>query len=118
LVVLALQVATGLVADDEIANVGPLNRWVSTDTALTLTWFHKEVSEKAVILLVALHVGAIFFYRLARRRDLIGPMLSGDQRHPPGTPASDDGAPRRVLALAVALACAALAAWVYSLGAV
>lgn len=117
LAVLTLQVATGLVADDEIVNVGPLNRYVATDTALTLTWFHKAVGEKLVFALVALHVAAIFFYRMVRRRDLIGPMVHGDQLATPQTPATDDGASRRLIALFVALACGALAMWVASLGA-
>jgi cytochrome b len=116
LAVLALQVASGLVADDEIAHIGPLNRFVSSDTALKLTWLHKAVFEKLVIALVALHVAVILFYRFARRRDLIGPMLHGDQTAPAGTPSSGDGTARRVLALACLLACAALAVWVASLG--
>jgi cytochrome b len=117
LLVLAVQVGTGLVADDEIASVGPLNRFVDTDTGLTLTWFHKEVGEKVVIVLVALHLGAIAFYRWVRRRDLIGPMLRGDQLLPAGTPASDDGTVRRLMALVLIVACIGLARWVASLGA-
>ena len=35
-------VATGLVADDEIANLGPLNRFVSSATASQATGWHKE----------------------------------------------------------------------------
>ena len=37
---LALQVATGLVADDEIATVGPLNRFVSGSLASQATGWH------------------------------------------------------------------------------
>lgn len=117
LVALLLQVATGLVADDEIASVGPLNRFVSSDTALKLTWYHKEVGEKLIIILVVLHLGAMAFYRWVKRRDLVGPMVSGDQPAEAGTPASEDGAGHRLLALGVAAACAALAAWVASLAA-
>ena len=114
---LAVQVGTGLVADDEIASVGPLNRFVATDTGLALTWFHKEVGEKFVIVLVALHLGAIAFYRWVRGRNLVTPMLSGDQALPAGSPASDDGLVRRLMALGLIVACAALARWVASLGA-
>jgi hypothetical protein len=51
-----------------------------------------------------------------RRRDLIGPMLRGDQLLPAGTPASDDGTVRRLMALALIVACIGLARWVASLG--
>ena len=115
--VLAAQVGTGLVADDEIANLGPLNRFVASDTALTLTWFHKAVGEKIVIGLVALHLLAIAYHQLLRRRDLVGPMLRGDRLLPAGTPASDDGPVRRIIALGLIVAAVVLARWVASLGA-
>jgi cytochrome b len=116
LLALSVQVASGLVADDEIASVGPLNRLVATETGLWWTWFHKEVGEKVVIVLVALHLGAIAFYRWVRRRDLVGPMVRGDRMLPAGTPASDDGTVRRLMALVLIVACVALARWVASLG--
>lgn len=116
LAVLAVQVASGLVADDEIANVGPLNRFVTTDTGLVWTWFHKEVGEKLVIVLAVLHVAAIAFYRVVRRRDLIGPMVRGDQPQPADTPPSRDGLASRTLALVLFLAGVALALWVGRLG--
>lgn len=100
---LGLQVATGLFADDEIANVGPLNRWVSGRTAHMLTELHEAIGGSLLIGMIGLHLAAIVFYRVVRRRDLVGPMLSGDKPLPPGTPASDDRSPRRLLALAVAV---------------
>ena len=42
--VLVIQVATGLVADDEIATTGPLNRFVATDTGLAATGWHKGLN--------------------------------------------------------------------------
>lgn len=116
LALLLVQVATGLVADDEIANVGPLNRFVSSATALSATAWHKEWGAGLLIALVVLHVLAIVFYALARRRDLVRPMITGDKRLAVGTPASADGVRQRILALVVAMACAALVAWVARLG--
>ena len=40
LAILGVQVATGLVGDDEIANVGPLNKFVATATGLAATGWH------------------------------------------------------------------------------
>ena len=116
LAVLGLQVATGLVADDEIANLGPLNRFVSTETALLATSWHRGVGEKLLIALVLLHVAAIVFYRVRRGLDLTRPMWTGDKLLPSDTPASADGAAQRLRALVLALAVAALVAWVVRLG--
>ena len=57
----AVQVATGLVADDEIANTGPLNRFVSSDTALVATGWHKEWGQWILLGLGALQVVAIVY---------------------------------------------------------
>lgn len=109
--VLALQVASGLFADDEIANVGPLNRFVSGATASLLTAWHKDWGAPLLLGLVVLHLAAILFYRLARGQNLVRPMLTGDKPLPPGTPASDDGRGARLRALGLALAIALLVGW-------
>lgn len=113
---LALQVGTGLVADDEIANVGPLNRFVSGATATSATAWHKDFGQYILMALVLLHVAAIVFYRVRKGRNLVGPMISGDKSLPAGTPAARDSGATRVLALLLAAACAALATWVMRLG--
>jgi cytochrome b len=109
--VLALQVGTGLFADDEIANVGPLNRYISGATAGMLTGWHKDWGAPLLLGLVVLHIAAILFYRLARGKDLIRPMLGGDKPLPADTPASEDGVRSRVVALGLALVTAALLGW-------
>jgi cytochrome b len=113
--VLTAQVGLGLFSDDEIAFVGPLNRYVSVDTGLLATSLHKTWGQWLIIGLAALHVLAIVVYRL-RRKDLIGPMIVGDKPLPPGTPASADGLGQRALALALALGAGGLAWWVSRLG--
>jgi cytochrome b len=113
--VLAVQVGTGLVSDDEIANVGPLNKLVATDTGLLATSWHKSWGQWIIVTLVGLHVLAIVVYQL-RKKDLLRPMLVGDRLLPPGTPASEDGWRQRLLALVLALASAAGVAWVLRIG--
>ena len=113
---LCVQVATGLVADDEIANVGPLNRFVSSDTDSLATGWHKNYGQWILIALVVLHIAAILFYLLKKRQNLIGPMWGGDKPLPASTPASADGKAQRLLALALVLLCGGLAVWVASLG--
>lgn len=106
LAALAVQVATGLVADDEIANVGPLNRFVATATGLAATGWHNTWGKGLVIGLVLLHVAALAVYRW-RGKHLVAAMVGGDKLLPVGTPASADSARERLLALALLAAVAA-----------
>jgi cytochrome b len=112
LLVLAAQVGTGLVSDDEIAFQGPLNRLVDSGTGLAATWYHKDVGQWLLAALVALHLLAILYYLLKKKQNLVGPMVHGDKPAAPGTPPSQDNARSRLLALAVLAACAAVVAWV------
>ena len=116
LAVVGVQVATGLVADDEIANIGPLNRFVSSDTVSQATGWHKEYGQWLLIALVVLHVLAIVFYLVKKRLNLVKPMVLGDKPLPAGTPASADGLAQRLLALVLIGLCGAGAFWVYGLG--
>lgn len=113
---LAAQVGTGLLADDEIATTGPLNRFVSSATANSATAWHKDVGQWILIALVLLHVGAVLYYLLRKKQNLVRPMISGDKALPPGTPAATDSLATRLLALVIGVACAAGVAWVVSLG--
>jgi cytochrome b len=114
LAVLVAQVATGLVADDEIASAGPLVRFVSGATSAWSTGWHKNAGQWTVVGLVALHVVAIVAYAL-RRRNLVGPMLVGDKLLGADVPPSVDTAGSRLVALAIAAVCAAVAAGIASL---
>jgi cytochrome b len=114
---LALQVATGLLADDEIANVGPLNRFVSSATASQATHWHKDYGQWILLALVVLHLAAIVYYLVRKQQNLVRPMLVGDKPLPPGTPGATDSAATRLLALLLAALCAGAVAWVVSLGA-
>jgi len=116
LALLVAQVATGLVADDEISNVGPLNRFVSDATASRATGWHTQWGQWLIYGLVGVHVAAIVFYRWRLGRDLVRPMLTGDKPLPRGTPAAADRLATRLLALLLVGACAAAVAWVVSLG--
>lgn len=115
--VLLLQVGTGLFADDEIANTGPLIKFVSGATSSLLTSWHKTFGQGLIITLVLLHVAAIVFYRVRKRQSLVRPMIIGDKPLPDGVPASADGLVPRSLAAVLLAACAGGVAWLVSLGA-
>ena len=112
LVILTLQVATGLVADDEIATVGPLNRFVSSASSSLATGWHKTYGQWIIISLAVLHVAAILYYLVRKRVNLVRPMLLGDKTLPRGTPASADGLRQRVLAVIIVALCAIAAYFV------
>jgi len=109
--VLALQVATGLVADDEIATTGPLNKFVANATGLQATSWHTVWGKWLLLALVALHLAAIVAYRL-RGHNLVTPMITGDKALPPGVPPATDSLATRGLAVLLAAAFAAVAVWI------
>lgn len=116
LLFLAAQVGTGLVADDEIASVGPLNRLVSSAVAARATSWHADYGSALLLGLVGLHIAAVVYYLVCKKTNLIRPMIVGDKPLPPGTPVSRDTPGLRVVALALMSACAALVTFVVRLG--
>ncbi|MEO7152058.1 MAG: cytochrome b/b6 domain-containing protein [Burkholderiaceae bacterium] len=116
LAVLAAQVGSGLFADDEISNTGPLIKFVSGATSSLLTGWHKSAGQYLVIGLVVLHLAAIVYYRVRRRIDLVGPMWHGDKRLAAQVPAAIDRPGSRALAGLLVAACAGVVAWLVTLG--
>jgi cytochrome b len=107
---LMVQVATGLVADDEVATTGPLNKLVSNAAGLAATGWHTEAGQWVLIALAALHVAAIAVYR-RRGVNLVVPMITGDKDLPAGVPASTDTWRTRAAAAVLFALCAAGALW-------
>jgi cytochrome b len=74
---LLAQVTTGLFADPEdYVNVGPLAHLVDASVNRQASVWHERIAY-ALLVLVALHVAVILFYRVWKREDLIGPMIHG-----------------------------------------
>lgn len=116
LLVLALQVATGLVSDDEIAFAGPLTRFVSGDTVAWASVWHQGWGQWLLLALLGLHLCAIAFYAGVRRNNLVPAMVHGNQQVAAGTAASTDTLATRLMAVMLIAACSALAWWVSGLG--
>ncbi len=76
LAVMLIQAVTGLFANDEIFNAGPLYGYVSNELSLKLTSIHKELFYW-ILGAVALHVSAVFFYVFVKRENLIKAMITG-----------------------------------------
>jgi cytochrome b len=112
LLLLALLLAlslTGLFANDEITNAGPLYGYVSNDTSNRLTGLHSTLAN-VLLGAIALHVTAVLTYLIVKRENLIRPMITGRKPADSIQPADAIGSSRSWLALAVALVIAALLA--------
>jgi cytochrome b len=103
LAVLLVQAATGLFTNDGNFTEGPLGRLVSSATGEVFSTVHRW-GELAVYGLVGLHVAAIGFYLIARRDNLVTPMITGDRVGIEARPAEDG--PALWLRAAVMLALA------------
>lgn len=103
-----LQVASGLISDDEIATAGPLAKMVSGAWVSKATYYHAAIGQYVLYALVALHIGAMLFYHFMRKEKLVPAMWHGDKELvEPHTSARDD-ATSRLLALVVFAVCAGL----------
>ena len=114
---LLIQVATGLISDDEIANAGPFSQWVSNAVVHGATFYHKDIGKLILISLVLLHMGAILFYWIKKHDNLVRPMILGDKQLPFEAPSSRDDTRSRLLGLLILIGCSALVAWLVSLAA-
>jgi cytochrome b len=101
-----LQVSAGLLSDDEIATAGPLAAKFSGSVVSFATFVHTEVVKVILIVLVALHVAAILWYRFKKGDNLLRPMVTGDKELSSNTQPSRDTALTRTFALAVLILCA------------
>jgi cytochrome b len=106
---LGLLVATGLFANDDIAFEGPLYVLVGKDFSDTLVGYHRLI-EPLIIFLVVTHLGAIAFYAMVKKENLIKPMIRGWTESSHGEDARGGG----IVALVVALLIAAAAAYAAS----
>jgi len=76
LLLVVLQVGTGLFATDDITWSGPYNPSVSSATAKLLTSIH-HINFNVIWLAIALHIAAILFYALVKQDNLVPAMLTG-----------------------------------------
>jgi cytochrome b len=110
LIVLSVQVFTGLFVDDEIAFQGPLAKYIPNFLVSIFSKIH-EGNQVLIYTLISIHIAAILFYKKFKGEDLIKPMLSGDKEIDPSEEAhylpsdlgqpSKDGFLQRTLALLI-----------------
>ena len=108
LVVLAGHVTLGLFASDEDGLYsGPLAHLIDYDLSEEAAELH-EKSFDLLLVLIGLHLAAIAYYALVRRKNLVGPMITGRGEAPEGASALQTAPLWR---LSIALAVAGGAVW-------
>jgi cytochrome b len=112
LLVLCVQVGTGLFADDDISEAGPFAQYVERPARRFLTGLHDQCFN-VLLGLAALHVAAIGAYWLVRRHNLVWPMVTGVKRLPPIVAAPRLRRP--VVAGVIFVVAACFAMWIASL---
>ena len=73
---LLVQAITGLFANDQVFETGPLFGYVTIETSDRLTTLHKQLFDW-IVGAIAVHIAAAFFYLWVRRENLILPMITG-----------------------------------------
>lgn len=108
LLLVGVQVTTGIFANDDIAFAGPWADRIGKQLSDALTSWHQDLFYVLAGFIV-LHIAAILFYLLARRANLIVPMITG--RKP--ALAHDHSAPSQRLwwRFAIAVAAAFAITW-------
>lgn len=107
---LAMQVGTGLYANDEIANAGPFYGWVTQATSNRLAALH-DLNSNVLLALIVAHLVAVAWYDGRRRLGLVRAFWTGRKSGAEGIRSSrGELAIVIVVALSVALALAIRAA--------
>lgn len=118
LLIIGAQVFSGLLTDDEIFYAGPWIGLFSSETVALATTWHKTWGQWLLLGVIGLHIVALLFYGLVKKKKLIPAMLHGDKIDVPSDlPASRDGWAQRLLALVLLGVGAGVAWWVWGLGA-
>jgi cytochrome b len=104
--ILLIQVVSGFMSDDEITNTGPWTSLVPADWVSMATEYHSDIGKVLLILLVALHVATVLYYKRFKGDDLITPMVTGDKVFSEPVHDSRDTRTSRLFAVGVACGCA------------
>ena len=106
LLALLAQAGLGLFSNDDIATDGPLVRLVTKEASDAITSWHRR-GAWLLIGLAGLHIGAVVFYLIAFKENLVRPMVTGRKLlHAHHSGAGNDGE-RTLLAVVVLAVCAA-----------
>jgi cytochrome b len=99
------QAVSGLFSNDDIAFEGPLSKHISSAWVSRISALH-QFNEWVIYTLIALHIGAILYYRYRKKQDLLTPMITGEK---PGAieAAAQWNTGKTMAAIVLAVLCAA-----------
>lgn len=103
--VLLLQIFSGFFSDDEIANAGPWTAYAPTSWVEFATEYHSDIGKVLLIVLIALHVSTVLYYKRIKHEDLITPMVTGDKLFATEVRPSRDTLTSRLFAIGVLAGC-------------
>jgi cytochrome b len=108
LLLLATQAVLGLFSNDEIATTGPLARYVSDATSITLMGRHRLIGN-VLLALVGIHIAAVLFHVVIKKEGLIRAMFSGNKELPPELASQAHAARRASIPLGLVVISLAIA---------
>jgi len=114
LLLLSIQVVTGLVGNDDISFTGPLASLIDEARSYQMTGLHHQLSN-VLYALLGLHVAAIVFYVRIKKHALLGSMVHGYRDVATDTPKPAPARPWKLLVailLALTTVYAASGAWI------
>lgn len=76
LTLLLSQAISGLFMNDDVFTTGPYYASVSSELQKTMSFIHRNVFD-VILVVSAIHISAIFYYLLAKKINLIKPMVTG-----------------------------------------
>jgi len=104
---LLVQATTGLFANDDVMMEGPLAKHVSDRTSAIATGIH-DINAAMLLALITVHIAAVLFYLLAKKDNLIAPMITGRKRFAPSADSASYGS---AWLAALLLGCSAAAVY-------
>lgn len=105
LLALLFQTGTGLFTNDDVLTEGPLVRLITKDLSDKITGFHHR-NAWIVIALATAHIGAVLFYLMALKENLIRPMIHGTKTLPAAHAVVVVDAANNIKATGLFVACA------------
>jgi cytochrome b len=106
---LLVQAVTGLFTNDDILWGGPLSEKVTKATSDSVSAIHRQFWW-VIVVLSALHIGAVLTYLALLKENLIVPMLTGHKHLPEGVADPADASASTAKAILLLVACG-LAVW-------
>lgn len=110
LTIILLQAISGLVMDDDIFTTGPYNGVLDKNIEAVLVFIHTN-SFNFILAAIALHLLAILFYKLVKKKSLVLPMITGKKSAEDVSEKDAISHSKIILGIVIALLVAAFVYW-------